>query len=84
MKDETYKDFVPTLYFPDRCHIVALAEVPANEDHRIRDICLKWARDESNGNEPFLVAFKENDSSFRIVHYRDGETMEHVYPAQVV
>jgi hypothetical protein len=84
MKGETYRDHIPTAYFPERCQLMALAEVPPNEDDRIRDICLSWARKHAQGEEPFLVACKETDTSFRVIYSRDGELLEHVYPAQVI
>jgi hypothetical protein len=84
VKDNTYKDYMPTAYFPERCHIMALAEVPPEEDYRIRDISLDWARKHAQREEPFLVACRETDTSFRVIHSRGGELLERVYPAQVI
>ena len=84
IKGKQFKDYIPTAYFPDRLHIMALAEVPPDEDYQIREISLDWARKHAQGEEPFLIACKETDTSFRVIHSRHGELLEHVYPAQVI
>ena len=66
MKGKTYRDYIPTAYFPERGHIMVVAEASSAEDDRIHDISLDWARKHARGEEPFLVACKETDTSFRI------------------
>jgi hypothetical protein len=62
--DHGFEDFQPTAAYPGRRHIRGGANFPAAvpEAH-----VLLWATEEMRDGEEFLVAFKVDDSHFKVV-----------------
>jgi hypothetical protein len=74
---EGFDDFQPTAIYPERDHIRGGANFPANipEAH-----VLLWAAEDIRDGEEFLVAFKMDDSHFKVVRRVGLFSEEDIYP----
>jgi len=80
IRKDGFDDFLPTLCLPERQHIAVLEGVPEEKQQEIRSVSLAWARDKATGQEEFLIAFREDEESFRIIRSFRGEISERVFP----
>ncbi|GMV79068.1 MAG: hypothetical protein AMXMBFR7_02520 [Planctomycetota bacterium] len=71
--------FLPTLCLPEQKHISVLEGVPEEKQPEIRSIALAWARRHVGEQEEFLLAVREDGSSFRIIRCFCGEISERVF-----
>ena len=67
-----FEGYLPTLCFPARQHIMVLEGIPADKQSDVRRIAFEWALDKAQGNEEFLLAFKEDADHFRSVRRCTG------------
>src|SRR5579859_4291882 len=74
-----FNGYLPTVCFPARDHIIVLEGVPEEKEPQIRDIALAWARDEAQGEEEYLLAYKEDSDHFRIVRKSSDQHEERVF-----
>ena len=56
IEHEGFDDYLPTVLYPNRAHIVALEGVPNGAG--LESVALEWAAKGAMGDEEFLVAFK--------------------------
>jgi hypothetical protein len=80
IRKDGFDGFLPTLCLPERDHIAVLEGVPEEKQPHIRSISLAWARDKATDQEEFLLAFREDDASFRVIRSYRGEISERVFP----
>ena len=78
--DQGFDGFQPTVCFPERKDIRALAGVPADEAHE--PIALDWAVNLAKPGEEFLVAFKHSATEFKVVQFLNGSRQHQVYVAE--
>jgi hypothetical protein len=69
-----FDDYLPTALYPARKHIVVLEDCPEGVD--LEPIAVTWATKNAVANEEFLVAFKVDRESFKVVRVSDGERDE--------
>jgi len=69
-----WHDFQPTALYPARRHIRGGASLPAG-----RVGLLAWAAEDSRQDEEFLVAFKVDDSHFKVVRRVGPYSEDHTY-----
>jgi hypothetical protein len=74
-----FDDFMPTLCLPEQKHITVLEGVPEGKRSEMRTISLELAQRRADRKEEFLLAFREDDSSFRIVRRFKGKIRERVF-----
>jgi len=65
-----FEDYIPTALFPERNHIEALEGKPADVD--VEGVSRKWAQDRPQGTEEYLVAFKIDQTHFKVVRHFSG------------
>lgn len=75
-----FHGFLPTLCLPERQHIAVLEGVPEQKQIDIRAVSLTWAKERATEQEEFLLAFREDDVSFRVIRSFRGEISERVFP----
>lgn len=80
IQDQGFDEFQPTVCFPERKDIRALAGVPADEAHE--PIALDWAANLAKPGEEFLVAFKHSATEFKVVQFLNGTRQHQVYAAE--
>ncbi len=80
IQDQGFDGFQPTVCFPERKDIRALAGVPADEAHET--IALDWAANLAEPGEEFLVAFKHSATEFKVVQSLNGARQHQVYAAE--
>jgi len=80
IRRDGFDGFLPTLCLPESRHVVVLEGFPDEKQPEIRSISLEWARDKAGGQDEFLLAFKEDEESFRIIRSFRGEISERVFP----
>jgi hypothetical protein len=71
-----WHDFQPTALYPARRHIRGGASFPASVAES--DV-LAWAAEDSRQDEEFLVAFKVDDSHFKVVRRVGPYSEDHTY-----
>jgi hypothetical protein len=71
------EDYLPTALYPSRRHIVVLEGVPENAD--LEPIALNWAANGAIGGEEFLVAFKIDSNTFKVIRRFGGGQQEAVF-----
>jgi hypothetical protein len=81
IRKDGFEGFLPTLYLPQQYHIMVLEGVPPEKQSEIRTIALEWARDKAADEQEFLLAFREDEASFRVIQSLNGELSEKVFPA---
>ena len=71
-----FADFQPTAVYPERDHIRGGADFPASvpESHIFR-----WAGEERRDGEEMLLAFKVDDSHFKVVRQIATYTEDEIY-----
>ena len=79
IRKDGFDGFLPTLCLPEQKHITVLEGVPDEKQPEIRSISLEWARRKA-GEQEFLVAFREDGVSFRVIRSFRGELDERVFP----
>jgi hypothetical protein len=72
-----FEDYLPTALYPGRRHIVVLEGVP--EDAQLEPIALEWAANGAVGGEEFLVAFKIDSTTFKVIRRFEGSQEEAVF-----
>ncbi|MCO5052544.1 MAG: hypothetical protein M9920_09590 [Verrucomicrobiae bacterium] len=80
IQKDGFDGFLPTLCLPERRHITVLEGVPDEKQPELRSISLAWAKDKATGEEEFLLAFREDSVSFRVIRSFRGELDERVFP----
>jgi hypothetical protein len=80
IRKDGFDGFLPTLCLPEQKHITVLEGVPDEKQPEIRSISLEWARRKAGEQEEFLLAFREDEASFRIIRSFRGEICERVFP----
>lgn len=69
------EDYMLTVICPDRARIKTLVGIPSEVE--TEQIALKWAGEDVRNQEEVLVAFKVNDSHFKVIReigpYSDDE-----------
>jgi len=75
-----FHGFQPTVCFPERRDIRALAGVPESEAHE--PIALRWAADLATSEEEYLVAFKHSATEFKVVRFLSGNQEHQVYAVE--
>ncbi len=75
-----FKGFQPTVCFPERKNIRALAGVPDSEDHEL--IALRWAEGLAGQGEEYLVAFRCSATEFKVVRFHEGSVEHQVHAAE--
>ena len=80
IQKDGFDGFLPTLCLPERQHITVLEGVPEDRQPEIRSVSLAWARDKATEQEEFLLAFREDEASFRVIRSYRGEISERVFP----
>jgi hypothetical protein len=80
IQKDGFDGFLPTLCLPERQHIAGLEGVPEEKQPEIRSLSLAWAKDKATEQEESLLAFRENDASFRVIRSFRGEISERVFP----
>ena len=72
-----FADFQPTAVYPERDHIRGGAGFPASvpESHIFR-----WAAEERRDGEEMLLAFKVDDSHFKVVRQIATYSEDEIYP----
>ena len=61
---------------------MVLEGVPEEEQPHIREIALAWARDKAQGDEEFLLAFKEDPDHFRIIRSCSRQDEEKLFKVE--
>lgn len=74
-----FDGFQPTVCFPARKDVRALAGVPDDEPHE--PIALRWAAGLAEPGEEYLLAFRHSDTEFKVVHAVAGRLKHRVYRA---
>jgi len=80
IRKDGFDGFMPTLCLPERKHITVLEGVPDEKQSEMRSISLALARRRADAQEEFLLAFREDDVSFRIIRSFRGKICERVFP----
>ena len=80
IREQGFRGFQPTVCFPERRDIRALAGVPENEAHE--PIGLRWAAGLAKPEEEYLVAFKHSATEFKVVRFMSGTQEHQVYVAE--
>jgi hypothetical protein len=78
--EQGFEEFQPTVCFPDRKDIRALAGVPENEGHE--PLALRWAAGLAVHGEEYLVAFKHSATQFKVVRFYRGGLEQQVHAAE--
>lgn len=80
IRESGFDEFQPTVCFPDRKDVRALAGVPGDEEHE--SIALRWAAGIAGPEEEYLVAFKCTSTEFKVVRFQHGIFESQVYAAE--
>ncbi len=80
LRDTPLSEFFPSLYLPEQKIVNVLDGVPEEENENLRDITLEWAKSVALQDEEFLIAFRDGEGYFRIIHRVDGTLTEALYP----
>jgi hypothetical protein len=72
--------FMPTLLLPDREHLAVLEGIPQGEDQAA--IARKWATAQAGSGNPYMLAFRVDETHFSIVRFIGGVLSEDVYASQ--
>lgn len=78
--NQGFEGFQPTVCFPERKDVRALAGVPENEDHE--PIALRWAEELAEDGEEYLIAFKYSATEFKVVRFCQGHLEQQVHAAE--
>jgi hypothetical protein len=74
--DDGFEEYLPTACYPVRRHVKTLVGLP--QDIKPDQPVLEWAAEGAQGGEEFLVAFKVDESHFKIIRrvgsYSEDET----------
>ena len=74
--DNGFEEYVPTAIYPARRHIQTFMGLPP--DLEMERAVLKWAAEDAQNDEEFLVAFKVDESHFKVIRrigpYSEYET----------
>jgi len=74
-----FENFQPTVCFPERRQIRALAGVPDTESQETAT--RRWAAKLANASEEYLIAYKCSSTEFAVVHFSPtGEDIQ-IYTA---
>jgi len=65
ISENGFEDYAPTAIYPVRALIKILTGVPSEVD--TEQVALKWAGQDVGNEEEFLVAFKVDDSHFKVI-----------------
>jgi hypothetical protein len=67
-----FDEYLPTALYPDRNTVVVLEGPPEGTD--LESIAVTWAADGAVGDEEFLVAFKIDAATFKVIRrYAGGQ-----------
>jgi len=67
-----FEDYLPTALYPVRNTVVVLEGVPEGSD--LESIAVRWAAEGAVGDEEFLVAFKIDAATFKVIRrYAAGQ-----------
>ena len=80
IREQGFDGFQPTVCFPERGDIRALAGVPEDEVHE--PIALRWAAGLASSEEEYLVAFRHSDTEFKVVRVLAGNQEHQIYAAK--
>ncbi|HKY29319.1 MAG TPA: hypothetical protein VJM12_15370 [Pyrinomonadaceae bacterium] len=80
IRKQGFDGFQPTVCFPERREVRALAGVPEHEAHE--SIALRWAANLAKPGEEYLVAFKHSASEFKVVQSSQGNLEYKIYAAE--
>jgi hypothetical protein len=72
-----FEEFQPTACYPQRAVVRCLTGLPADIDPE--EPVLEWAGKAAIDGEPFLVAFKIDDSRFRVIRCVGAKTQRKNY-----
>jgi hypothetical protein len=79
IEQEGFKDYLPTLCFPGRQHIMVLEGISDDKQSDVRRIAFEWALDKAQGDEEFLLAYKEDADHFRIIRRCAGHFADKLF-----
>ena len=76
IEDHGFEEFQPTATYPARCHLKGGAGFPCDvpESH-----ILQWAGEDRRDGEEMLVAFKINDTCFKVVRHVGSFSEDDIY-----
>jgi len=77
-----FEGYLPTLCFPGRRLITVLEGIPLEKESDMRRIAFEWALDEAQGDEEFLLVFKEDADHFRIVRRCTGQYADKLFKVE--
>jgi hypothetical protein len=77
---EGFEGYLPTLLLPAKKDVRVLEDVPPEVD--IEVAATKWAAMSVEPNEDFLLAFKINETSFKVVSRINGNNHENICNVQ--
>jgi hypothetical protein len=80
IRNQGFDGFQPTVCFPEREEVRALAGVPEDEAHE--PIALRWAAELAKPDEEYLVAFKHSAVEFKVVRFLPGNQEHQVYAVE--
>jgi hypothetical protein len=74
---EGFEGHVPTVLFPQRDHLASLEGIPADTD--VEDASRRWASEEAQAGEEYLLVFKVDDARFKVIRHFEGALEERVF-----
>ena len=73
-------EFLPTAIYPARCHIKTLVGLPPEIEPD--EPVLKWGAEDAHDGEEFLVAFKVDETHFRVIRRIGPYSEDDTYPVE--
>jgi len=82
IQEQGLAGFLPTLCLPKRQELAVLQGIPQDQEADVRTIALDWAKGKVDGNEEFLLAFREGASGFRVLRCLNGKISEELFSVE--
>jgi hypothetical protein len=72
-----FEDHIPTVLFPGRDHLAAIEGIPNDTD--VEDASRRWAEEEAQDGEEYLLVVKVGPSEFKVIRHFEGTLEQRVF-----